>query len=200
MNISSRVIVIIAVCLMSLSFVLPMWQINLEAPQYPEGIGIYIWLNKISGQKTHDLNNINGINHYIGMKPIKQESFPELRWMPYIMIFLIINGIFVSISGWKSILYSWFAILVLLGIAGLIDFYVWAYDYGHNLDPHAAIKVPGMSYQPPLIGSKTLLNFTAHSWPGLGGWAVICAGLLGFSAIVVSAVWPRVKSKGNEKA
>jgi copper chaperone NosL len=55
--------------------------------------------------------------------------------------------------------------MVVLGIAGLIDFYMWGYDYGHNLNPRAPIKVPGMSYQPPLIGCKQLLNINACSWP-----------------------------------
>jgi copper chaperone NosL len=38
---------------------------------------------------------------------------------------------------------------------------------------NAIIKIPGMSYQPPLIGSKQILNFTAHSWPGSGGYAIM---------------------------
>ena len=60
-------------------------------------------------------------------------------------------------------------------VAGLGDFWKWGYEYGHQLDPHAAIKVPGMSYQPPLIGSKQLLNFHATSWPDIGGWIAIAA-------------------------
>jgi hypothetical protein len=65
-----------------------------------------------------------------------------------------------------------------------VDFWRWEYDYGHNLDfEHAIIKVPGMTYQPPLIGSKQLLNFTASSWPSLGGIAVGMAFLLGAVAL-----------------
>jgi copper chaperone NosL len=55
-----------------------------------------------------------------------------------------------------------------MGIVGLYDFYLWEYDYGHNLDPRAIIKIEGMSYQPPLIGSEKLLNFTATSLPSWG--------------------------------
>jgi copper chaperone NosL len=67
------------------------------------------------------------------------------------------------------------------------DFYKWEYDYGHNLDlEHAPIKIPGMAYQPPLIGSKKLLNFTATSWPAAGGMLAIAAVLLaGASAVLV---------------
>lgn len=51
------------------------------------------------------------------------------------------------------------------------------YNYGHNLDPNAAIIVPGMAYQPPLIGFKQLLNFGAFSIPDKGGWLFILSGV-----------------------
>jgi copper chaperone NosL len=70
-----------------------------------------------------------------------------------------------------------------LGAVGLYDFWRWEHDYGHNLDTEsAAIVVPGMTYQPPLIGTKQLLNFTASAWPGAG------ALLLGFAGVVVAGV------------
>jgi copper chaperone NosL len=37
--------------------------------------------------------------------------------------------------------------------------------------------VPGMAYQPPLIGFKQLLNFGAYSIPDIGGWLFISSGL-----------------------
>ncbi len=61
---------------------------------------------------------------------------------------------------------------------GLVDFYRWGYQYGHNLDPNAAIQVPGMTYQPPIIGYKNLLNFTAYSGPDIGGWIMIVSGCI----------------------
>ena len=69
-------------------------------------------------------------------------------------------------------------VIVACGLAALVDFYLWGYDYGHNLDPTAPIVVPGMSYQPPLIGSKQLLNFTAFSGPDIGGWIFVASGIL----------------------
>ena len=67
---------------------------------------------------------------------------------------------------------------ILFVVLAAIDFYRWNYEYGHNLDPNAAIKVPGMAYQPPLIGYKQLLNFGAYSIPDTGGWFLTACGLL----------------------
>jgi hypothetical protein len=171
-----------AALVLGLAYAAPLWHIGLEAPQYPEGIGMYVWIDTITGQKPNDLNSINGLNHYIGMKAIVPESIPELRLMPGIVAALMVLGLIVAAGGRRSWLFGWAVLFGLFAVAGLVDFWYWGYDYGHNLDPTAAIKVPGLSYQPPLIGAKRLLNFTAHSWPAAGGWAIIA------SFLVVAAV------------
>ena len=60
----------------------------------------------------------------------------------------------------------------------MADFWKWEYNYGHNLSTDAPIQVPGMSYQPPLIGYKQLLNFGAYSIPDIGGWLMAVAGVI----------------------
>lgn len=160
----------------------PIWSISLDAPQYPEGIGLKIHVNTIVGKEENDLNNINNLNHYIGMKRIEPESIKELQYMPYIIGFMALSGIIIGITGSRKLVLSWAILFIIIGAAGLTDFYMWEYDYGHNLDPHAAIKIEGMSYQPPLIGTKQLLNFTAHSFPDIGGYLVGVSILLALSA------------------
>lgn len=158
----------------------PIWSISLEAPQYPEGIGLNIYINNIEGKEPQDLQNINGLNHYIGMKEIKPDSIPELKYMPPIIAFLIASGLVIAFWGNRKWILGWLILFTLLAIVGLIDFYLWEYDYGHNLNPNAAIKVPGMTYQPPLIGSKALLNFNAISLPHIGFFfALASMGLAG---------------------
>jgi copper chaperone NosL len=111
------------------------------------------------------------------MKTIEPDSIAELKYMPYLLGLLIVLGLAAGISRIKWLFYTWVILFVLLGIAGGIDFWLWEYDYGHNLDSSAAIQVPGMTYQPPLIGGKELLNFYASSWPALGGWIIIAGGI-----------------------
>lgn len=154
-------------------YAFPLWRIGLIAPQYPEGLGMRIHVNDVRGETEHDLKNINGLNHYIGMKVIEPDAIPELRFMPWIVAALIAGAVGVAALGKPKPLYIYLALFGITAVAGLVDFWLWQYDYGHNLDDAAAIiRIPGMSYQPPLIGSKQLLNFTATSWPDVAGIAI----------------------------
>ncbi|MDT8436811.1 MAG: nitrous oxide reductase accessory protein NosL [Gemmatimonadota bacterium] len=176
----ARLTVLVASLALLAAYVLPLWKITLEAPQYPEGLGMLIRVNTIEGIEPNDLDNINNLNHYIGMKRIEPDSMAELRFMPWILGFLVAWGVAAAAVGRRWMLCAWFGLLALGAAAGLADFWRWGYDYGHNLDvENAIIEVPGMTYQPPVIGSKKLLNFTAHSWPASGGWIAIAAGLAG---------------------
>jgi len=184
MNTRSKIIITIASLILILTFLFPIWYINLEAPQYPEGIGLEIWINKIVGQKPNDLANINGLNHYIGMKRIEPDSIPELKIMPFIIIIMMGFGIIAALTGKRFLVYSWIIIFIILAVVGLYDFYMWEYDYGHNLNPQAAIKIPGMAYQPPLIGSKMLLNFNAISMPDISFYVLVIAVGLAIIALI----------------
>jgi copper chaperone NosL len=140
---------------------------------------LQIWINQIGGQHIGDLNKINNLNHYIGMKAIDPKSMPELNVMPWILRALIVVGLLAAALGKRWILMIWLIVFAIVAVSGFVDYYLWGYDYGHNLDTEKAIiKVPGMSYQPPLIGSKKLLNFKAVSLPGIGGWVAIGAFLI----------------------
>jgi copper chaperone NosL len=195
MKTRSKVVIVIISAALIVGFFLPIWGISLEAPQYPEGLGMSIWINKITG----DLNTINGLNHYIGMKRIEPDSINELTYMPYILGFLAITGIITGLLGKKKLLTAWVIIFVILGIAGGIDFYKWEYDYGHNLNPEAAIKIPGMSYQPPLLGTEQLLNFTATSQPDVGGIFVIASGIMGLGVLTLESLFNKTRKTNVPK-
>lgn len=185
MNSTSKKLLFASAFILVGVFFFPLWSINLEAPQYPEGLGIRIWVNQITGYKENDLQSINGLNHYIGMKPIIPEDIPELKIMPFAIGFMILFGLFNVFKGNRKTVYAWITLFLILGAIGLYDFYIWEYNYGHNLSPDAPIKVPGMSYQPPLIGSKQLLNINAVSLPSISSLLILVSVLLAVIAIVV---------------
>ena len=68
-------------------------RIDLIAPQYPEGLGLYISSRSIEGIKPNDLASINGLNHYIGMRTIEPDQIPELRFMAPVMLGLGLAGV-----------------------------------------------------------------------------------------------------------
>ncbi len=183
----ARILLAVAALSLVTSYVAPLWHIALKAPQYPEGLGMYIWSSKITGE----LRSINGLNHYIGMKEIHPEAIPELRLMPQLVAGLVVLGLLAAAWGRRRGLYAWTGLLLAGSLVGLADFWLWGYDYGHNLNPEAAIKIPGMSYQPPLIGPKQLLNFQATSWPATAGWFAVA----GLSIALVTSVleWRRAR-------
>jgi copper chaperone NosL len=192
MNRTSRLVVALASLLLLVVYVTPLWRIELVAPQYPEGLGLRIWVNQITGLKPNDLNSINGLNHYIGMRAIEPAAIPELRFMPQLLAAAVVAGLLVALIGRRGLLYAWAGCFTLGAAVGLGDFWKWGYEYGHQLDPHAAIKVPGMSYQPPLVGSKQLLNFHATSWPDIGGWIAIAALTFVLGAAILE--WRRARA------
>jgi copper chaperone NosL len=183
----ARLLVAVAALVGLLALRLPLWEVRLGAPQYPEGLGLRIYAHTVAGIKPQDLQNINGLNHYIGMKAIEPDAIPELKYMPWILVLLVATGVLVAAKGRRRHLMVWLAAFALLGAVGLWDFWRWEYDYGHNLDmEQAIIIVPGMSYQPPLIGSKQLLNFTATAWPGTGAMALGVSFLVAAGVLIAS--------------
>jgi copper chaperone NosL len=176
----SRIIIAVSALLLISAYFIPLWQIVMWAPQYPEGLEMKIWIDNITG----DVKIISALNHYIGMRHIEVNMFPEFGYMIYIVAFVIGFGLLVSIVNRRFMLVAYALLLIACGAGALIDFYLWGYDYGHNLDPTAAIVVPGMAYQPPVIGTKQLLNFTAYSGPDLGGWIFMIAGTMAIGALI----------------
>lgn len=165
----------------------PIWSIYLSAPQYPEGLAMFLHASKITGE----YEIINGLNHYIGMKEIHADEFWEFTILPYAIGFFALFCFVIAFLKKRNLLYTLTVAFLLFGIAFVYDFWRWLYDYGHNLDPNAAIVVPGMSYQPPLIGYKQLLNFEVWSYPNIGGGIMIGVGII----LAILAIIEMRKSK-----
>lgn len=181
---------ILAALLPMLLFIFPLWKISLEAPQYPTPLGMYIYINDFADANPHDIKNINLMNHYVGMKYIP-DAIPEFKIFPIGIALTTLIGLVIAFwARYRWYLY-WFIMMVLVSAAGLVDFYQWEYDYGHDLDPKAIMKFTNpdgsvMGFQPPFFGSKDILNFTAHSYPQLGAYCLAGGIALGLAAFLVA--------------
>ena len=160
---------------------LPLWRIELSAPQYPEGLKLIIYPHKLGG----DVEVVNGLNHYIGMRTLHAEDFVEFAILPYIIGLFAFFGLLTFFINRKWFFTTWTGMFLVFAIIAMVDFYRWEYNYGHNLDQTAPIRVPGMAYQPPLIGYKQLLNFGAYSIPDAGGWIFVVVGVAIFACLIM---------------
>jgi len=163
---------IAAAVLTALTLFVPWWGMKFYAPQYPEGLDIIVYPTTLAG----DIDIVNGLNHYIGMAEFSNESFPELQYMPYIVIFFAVLILAVALLRRKSLLYGLIALFVIGGIAGLLDMYRWLKNFGTNLDPKAPIELE--PFIPPIIGDNTIANFTTTSYFTIGGYLLLIVFLL----------------------
>ena len=170
----SRILLVLSGLALFIVLFVPIWRIDLVAPQYPEGLMLLIHADKLAG----NVDIINGLNHYIGMRTLHEDDFIEFKILPAIISFFAVLFIGVGVIGKRKLMNILLITFIAFGIIAMADFWRWEYDYGHNLDPNAAIIVPGMAYQPPLIGFKQLLNFGAWSFPDIGGWIFVAAGAI----------------------
>ena len=177
-----RTLMILCAAALALVLFVPMWRIELSAPQYPEGLTLLIYSNKLGG----NVDIVNGLNHYIGMKTLHAADFMEFTLLPYFVLFFALLALVVAIIGRPKLLFFFFILFVLFAILSMVDFWRWEYNYGHELNPDAAIIVPGMSYQPPLIGFKQLLNFGAYSIPDIGGWMFVLVGIVSLLCVIIT--------------
>ncbi|MEP5340134.1 MAG: hypothetical protein ABJL44_11495 [Algibacter sp.] len=185
----SNIIMLIAALLPLGLFLFPLWRITLEAPQYPTPLAMNIHINDFSDVHPHDIKNINLMNHYVGMKYIP-EAIPEFKIFPLGIIITTVIGLIITFFGNYKWFLFWFVLMIILSLAGMYDFYIWEHDYGHNLDPKAIMKFTNpdgtvMGFQPPLFGSKDILNFKAHSYPRLGSLFLMLGIVASFIAYFI---------------
>jgi len=171
---TSRILMIAGSLLLLALFLFPMWNITLEAPQYPIPLGMDIHINKFTDTNEFDIKNINLLNHYVGMQVIPN-TIPEFKFFPLVVGVMITLGVLIGLFGNYRLFLVWFILMCLLGAAGMYDFYIWEHNYGHNLNPKAILQFTNpdgtiMGFQPPLFGSKDILNFKAHSYPRTGAY------------------------------
>jgi hypothetical protein len=163
------------------SFAFPLWNIRMLAPQYPKGLELDIYAHTIvGGNQGNDLNEINTLNHYIGMRKLDRAHFADLDWMPFAIGALALLALRIAAIGdVRSLIDLSVLTLYFLGFSAA-RFAFQLYEYGHDLDPSAPIEMA--PFMPPIFGTQQIANFTTASYPRgatflLGLFAAIVCGL-----------------------
>lgn len=151
--------VIAGTIVLVLAGTLPVWGVRLLAPQYPKGLELWFY----GGRAEGPLREVNGLNHYIGMRPIDLAAVPELALWPLAVLasaFLLVMA--VLFRGWLGRLAL--AALFLVPVAVLVDIQRWLIVFGSQLDPGSALRLD--PFVPLVIGPSTIWNFTIWTYPG----------------------------------
>jgi copper chaperone NosL len=184
LNLWSRLLLLAAAVTIAMSIFFPLWKMHLVAPQYSDGLDLYIFPYKIQGGGLNGqhLKEINNLNHYIGMKPIQEADFMEMRWMPFVFGLIILMTLRSIVFGQMGNLVDLFVVYCYFGIFSIGSFWYRLYTYGHNLDPHAPMHIT--PFTPLLLGTKQIANFRESSYPELGAY-LLCFSVL----LIVLAGW-----------
>jgi hypothetical protein len=185
LNLSSRLLVVAAGLLLLGTFFSPLYTMTLISNQFPDGLVLNIHATRLEGGKTpnrDDLKEINSLNHYIGMRELKEDDFTEFKWIPFVIGGIILLALRVAVLGSMARLVDILVLFTYFGLFSLWSFYRKLYLYGHELDPTAAVKVP--PFTPPIFGHQTMANFEVYNYPDVGSWLMTLVPVL-----LVAAIW-----------
>jgi hypothetical protein len=174
----------LAVIPLLLSVLYPLWTLHFGAPQYPDGLDLYVYAYTIQGgNEGHDLPEINVLNHYVGMKPLDPAEFADLDFIPFAIGALVLLALRVAAIGDVRSLIDLAVLTAYFGLFSLGRFVYMLYTYGHNLDPKAPIEMKG--FMPPVLGTAEVGNFTVSSLPAAGTFLLAAFGL----SVMLLAAW-----------
>jgi copper chaperone NosL len=186
----ARLMILAATLLLAATYVLPLWNLTMFAPQYPDGLRLDIYSYTLAGGNGgQDVKEINVLNHYIGMRDLANESFAEFQWMPFVIGAIGLLLLRAIVHGTAAALLDATVVFLYFGAFAAWSFGYKLYGYGHELAADAAIKVD--PFMPPVFGYRQIANFEVYSYPRPGAYLMIAAiGLL-----VGALVWTWVKAR-----
>ena len=183
MGVMPRTLLVAAAPLVLVVNLLPLWNLTMFAPQYPKGLRLDIYSHTLApGHNGEDIQEINLLNHYIGMRDLAAEDFTEFKWMPFVLGGLSLLFLRAVVLGTVKELIDASVLFVYFGGFSIWSFGYKLFLYGHNLSPDAAVKVP--PFTPPMFGRQQIANFEVYSYPKAGSYL-----LGGVVLLLVGAVW-----------
>lgn len=171
----ARIALVVAVIPLAWAATERLWWLHFEAPQYPKGLDLYVYTYTIAGGNGGiDLPEINTLNHYVGMKKLDPADFADLDFIPFAIGALFLLALRVAAIGDVRSLIDLAVLTGYFGAFSVGRFAYMLYRYGHDLDPHAPIRM--QAFMPPIVGTREMGNFTVSSWPAAGTWLLAAFG------------------------
>ena len=187
-----RLTALVAALLLIPTFFFPLWNMTLFSNQFRDGLDLHIYSYALVGGHTasrDDLREINTLNHYIGMRPLLESDFSEFTWLPLMIGIFFILALRAVVIGKVASLVDTAVLFMYSSLFSLWSFYHRMYQYGHQLDPTAPVKVA--PFMPPLLGTQQLANFQVQCYPGAASYFMVAFFLLIVAALVIT--WVKAK-------
>ena len=163
-----KVLFTVAALVLGISILFPYWHLKLTAPQFPDGLYVSAYVNRLEGGNDNkDLDELEGLNHYVGLPSFEDGAVLERTVsVAGILVLggLLLAGLFVH-SRWVLL---FVAPALIFPFFFLADLQYWLWNYGHSLDPTAALSSAVGEFTPPLFGPGEIAQFDTLAWPGLG--------------------------------
>ena len=178
----SRLLLMALIVPLLLSFAFPLWRISMKAPQYPNGLSMDIYSYQvIGGNDGHDIQEINTLNHYIGMHTITRDELRDLDWIPFGLVAMAMLALRAALLGNIRTMIDLSMIAFYISAVAFGRFVWMLWEFGHHLDPKAPVKMA--PFMPVVIGDKQIANFHTWSMPQLGSvlLGVFTAGVWGIT-------------------
>lgn len=185
LGLTPRLLLVVSAALLAVTLTLPLWNLTMFAPQYPDGLRMDIYTHQLQGgNKGQDIREINVLNHYIGMRDLSNEDFTEFKWMPFALGILALLMLRSAVHGSMASLVDAVVLFVYFGAFSLWSFAYKMYMYGHELAPGAPVKVP--PFTPPVFGYQQIANFEVYSYPRAGTYVMLAAAVALFVALGIA--------------
>lgn len=168
---STRVVVVALLVPLVYAAAAPLWRLEMKAPQYPAGLELRIYPYTVEG----DIQEVNTLNHYIGMAPIDRAALSDLDWLPFAIGAFALLVLRVAAIGDLRALVDLVALFTYFGIFSFARFAYTLYVFGHNLNPDAPFDVE--PFTPVVLGTGEVANFTITSLPSSGALALSFVGV-----------------------
>ena len=183
----ARLLLVALVIPLLLSFAFPLWRISMKAPQYPDGLSMDIYSYElVGGNDGHDVQEINTLNHYIGMHTITRDELRDLDWMPFGLVAMALLAMRAALLGNVRTMIDLSMIAAYISLVAFGRFVWMLWEFGHHLNPKAPVHVD--PFMPVVFGSKQIANFTTYSMPQMGSLLMGCF-TMGVWGITLFYLW-----------
>lgn len=170
-----------AAVLLIASIFYPYWSITLHAPQYPKGLYIDVYVNKM--EPYRNVFEVDGLNHYIGMIKLTDAASMERRIAVFALPVLALLALGAGLVRRR---WSWLLRLpmILYPLIFVGDLFAWLYYAGHSLDKTAPMSSSISEFTPAILGTGTIGQFTTEADFQIGFQLAVAAALLALAVTI----------------